>query len=239
MNKLTSPTPGTPLLLLEDHALSRESLAESLGREGYQVAAFGTGGEALAHLEAARAGRIPMPELAVLDLGLPDMDGLDVLRHVRGEGFPPGLGVILLTAKAEEVDRVVGLELGADDYVAKPYSSRELVARLKAVGRRAHPLPTGLPTLARGPLAVNLARFSASVSGEAVDLTRRELELLIYFLQHPGELLTRERLLKEVWGLQHPGDGRTVDVHMRRLRRKLGEAAAPLTTVIGAGYRLD
>lgn len=227
------------LLLLEDQDLSRDSLADTLRREGYAVAAFGTGGAAVAHLEAALQGRAPMPELAVLDLGLPDMDGLDVLRLMRRPGFPPSIGVILLTAKADEIDRVVGLELGADDYVAKPYAARELVARLKAVGRRAAPMAAPMMVLTHGAISVNLARFSARVQDQELELTRRELELLVYFLRHPGRLLTRAQIMKDVWELPPTGDGRTIDVHVQRLRAKLGSAAAHLTTIIGAGYRLD
>lgn len=229
----------THLFLLEDHDLSRETLAATLRDEGYEVAAFGTGTAALAHLQAAQRGEVPMPQVALLDLGLPDMDGLEVLRALRHPGVPATLGVILLTAKAGEIDRVVGLELGADDYVAKPYSARELLARIKAVGRRASAAGAPVNHLVHGPLAVNLERFGATLEGRPLDLTRRELELLTYFLRHPGQLLTRDRLLREVWGQRHGGDGRTIDVHIRRLRAKLGPAAAHLATVIGAGYRLE
>ncbi len=229
----------THVLLLEDHALSRNTLLRNLEKEGFTVSACSTGKEALAYLDAAVKGEAPMAQTAILDLNLPDIDGLEILKAIRNSLDHASMGVLLLTAKAEEIDRVVGLELGADDYIAKPFSFRELLARIRAVARRAAPSPASGKLITHGLITVNMERFIAAVDGQPMLLTRRELELLIYFLRHVGQLLTRQQILKEVWGLDHPHDSRTIDVHVRRLRIKLGPAADQLHTVIGTGYRMD
>ena len=148
--------------------------------------------------------------------------------------------MVLVTARNEEIDRVLGLELGADDYISKPFSSRELVARIRAILRRASFLDQADQTrqLAFGPIALDLDRHTARVDGAALDLTRREFELLAYFLQNPRRVLSREKILQQVWGLEYLGESRTIDAHVRRVRAKLGEAAALIETVVGVGYRL-
>jgi DNA-binding response OmpR family regulator len=148
--------------------------------------------------------------------------------------------VVLVTARNEEIDRVLGLELGADDYISKPFSSRELVARIRAILRRATFIDQADKTqqLQFGPIALDLDMHTARVEGEALDLTRREFELLAYFLQNPRRVLSREKILQQVWGLEYLGESRTIDAHVRRVRSKLGAAAALIETVVGVGYRM-
>jgi DNA-binding response OmpR family regulator len=178
--------------------------------------------------------------VALLDLTLPDMDGLDVLRAIRASGQYRALPVVLVTARNEEIDRVLGLELGADDYISKPFSTRELVARIRAILRRAAFIdaPDQTRQLQFGPVSIDLDMHTARVEGEALDLTRREFELLAYFLHNPRRVLSREKILQQVWGLEYLGESRTIDAHVRRVRSKLGDAAALIETVVGVGYRL-
>jgi len=146
---------------------------------------------------------------------------------------------VLVTARNEEIDRVLGLELGADDYISKPFSTRELVARIRAILRRAAFIDTASQSNLRfGPITVDLDMHIARVDTEALDLTRREFELLAYFLQNPRRVLSREKILQQVWGLEYLGESRTIDAHVRRVRSKLGEAAALIETVVGVGYRM-
>lgn len=227
------------ILLLEDDTEIRLGLEQHLRREGFGVSAVGTGKEALQALAGAAQG--PRLEAALLDLSLPDMDGLDVLRAIRTDPVHRGLPVLLVTARSEEIDRVLGLELGADDYISKPFSARELAARLRAILRRSTPAETSerTPQLSFGPISVDLDMHTARVDGQLVDLTRREFELLAYFLKNPRRVLTREKILQQVWGLDYLGESRTIDAHVRRVRAKLGEAAAAhIETVVGVGYRL-
>ena len=227
------------ILLLEDDSEIRLGLEQHLRREGFTLVAVGTGQEALRALSAEAPG--PRLEAALLDLSLPDMDGLDVLRAIRGDAVYKGLPVLLVTARSEEIDRVLGLELGADDYISKPFSARELAARLRAILRRAgaSEAPERPLQLSFGPITVDLDMHTARVEGELIDLTRREFELLAYFLRNPRRVLTREKILQQVWGLDYLGESRTIDAHVRRVRAKLGEAAAShIETVVGVGYRL-
>lgn len=227
------------ILLLEDDTEIRLGLEQHLRREGFGVSSVGTGKEALQALATAAQG--PRLEAALLDLSLPDMDGLDVLRAIRADPVHRGLPVLLVTARSEEIDRVLGLELGADDYISKPFSARELAARLRAILRRSVPTetPERPPQLSFGPISVDLDMHTARVEGQLVDLTRREFELLAYFLKNPRRVLTREKILQQVWGLDYLGESRTIDAHVRRVRAKLGEAAAAhIETVVGVGYRL-
>jgi len=169
------------------------------------------------------------------------MDGLDVLRAIRTHATLKGLPVLLVTARSEEIDRVLGLELGADDYISKPFSARELAARLRAILRRSSPSEETerAPQLTFGPIAVDLDMHTTRVDGHLVELTRREFELLAYFLANPRRVLTREKILQQVWGLEYLGESRTIDAHVRRVRAKLGEVAAEfIETVVGVGYRL-
>lgn len=227
------------LLLVEDHELSRVNLQQGFLREGFQVHAFPTGQAALAHLQRVSEGREEKPQVAILDRSLPDMDGLEIMRHIRATPGLNDMSILMLTARAEELDRVLGLELGADDYVAKPFSFPELLARIRAISRRNRPQTE--PTqhrLHRGLLTVDLEAFTAHLAGDPVPLTRREFELLVYLLKHPGQVLSRQQLMREVWKQAYPDDNRTVDVHVRRLRAKLAEGLSDLETVVGIGYRL-
>lgn len=228
------------LLLVEDDADIRLGLEQHLRREGFQLSSYGTGREAQRHLSQVASGQGSRPDAALLDLSLPDMDGLDLLRMIRSDGSLRSLPVLLVTARSEEIDRVLGLELGADDYVSKPYSPRELVARVRAILRRATFLEqSGKPqSFAFGPITVDLDQHVAKVDGIPVDLTRREFELLAYFLQNPRRVLSREKILQQVWGLEYLGESRTIDAHVRRVRAKLGDAANQIETIVGVGYRL-
>ncbi|MBP1627564.1 MAG: two component transcriptional regulator, winged helix family [Holophagaceae bacterium] len=227
------------LLLLEDDADIRLGLEQHLKREGFTVSSFGTGREAIRYITQPGSGS-PKPDVALLDLTLPDIDGLDVLRAIRTDSRLRVLPVMLVTARNEEIDRVLGLELGADDYISKPFSSRELVARVRAILRRAAFMDATerQRDLAFGPITVDLDAHVARVEGEPMDLTRREFELLAYFLQNPRRVLSREKILQQVWGLEYLGESRTIDAHVRRVRAKLGEAANLIETVVGVGYRL-
>ncbi|WP_243321127.1 response regulator transcription factor [Geothrix sp. SG200] len=225
------------ILLLEDDTEIRLGLEQHLRREGFSLTSVGTGREALQAL-GATGSRL---DAALLDLSLPDMDGLDVLRAIRAHNAHRSLPVLLVTARSEEIDRVLGLELGADDYISKPFSTRELAARLRAILRRSTPAePSERPRqLTFGPITVDLDMHTTRVDGQLVDLTRREFELLVYFLANPRRVLTREKILQQVWGLEYLGESRTIDAHVRRVRAKIGPVAAEqIETVVGVGYRL-
>jgi len=225
------------ILLLEDDTEIRLGLEQHLRREGFSLTSVGTGRDALQALGTAGL-RL---DAALLDLSLPDMDGLDVLRAIRAHPTHRGLPVLLVTARSEEIDRVLGLELGADDYISKPFSTRELAARLRAILRRSTPAEATerAPQLTFGPISVDLDMHTARVEGQVVDLTRREFELLAYFLANPRRVLTREKILQQVWGLEYLGESRTIDAHVRRVRAKIGPVAAEqIETVVGVGYRL-
>jgi DNA-binding response OmpR family regulator len=228
------------LLLLEDDSDIRTGLEQHLKREGFTLSSFENGRDALKCIGLSAAGQSPRLDVALLDLTLPDMDGLDVLRAIRASGQYRALPVVLVTARNEEIDRVLGLELGADDYISKPFSTRELVARIRAILRRAAFIdaPDQTRQLQFGPVSIDLDMHTARVEGEALDLTRREFELLAYFLHNPRRVLSREKILQQVWGLEYLGESRTIDAHVRRVRSKLGDAAALIETVVGVGYRL-
>ena len=223
------------ILLLEDDADIRQGVEQHLKREGFAVAAFEEGKAALKALQAPGAKF----DAALLDLTLPDMDGLEVLRAIRS-GPLRSLPVVLVTARSEEIDRVLGLELGADDYISKPFSVRELAARVRAILRRAAFIEDTAhgQVLVMGPLAVDLDMHIARVDGNPIELTRREFELLAYFLKNPRRVLGREKILQQVWGLEYLGESRTIDAHVRRVRAKLGPAADLIETVVGVGYRM-
>ncbi|WP_243301068.1 response regulator transcription factor [Geothrix oryzisoli] len=225
------------ILLLEDDTEIRLGLEQHLRREGFSLTSVGTGRDAL---QALGTSGLRL-DAALLDLSLPDMDGLDVLRAIRAHPTHRGLPVLLVTARSEEIDRVLGLELGADDYISKPFSTRELAARLRAILRRSTPAEAveRAPQLTFGPISVDLDMHTARVDGQVVDLTRREFELLAYFLANPRRVLTREKILQQVWGLEYLGESRTIDAHVRRVRAKIGPVAAEqIETVVGVGYRL-
>ena len=169
---------------------------------------------------------------------LPGMNGLEIVREVRNEPLTHDLPVLVLTARSAEMDKLLGFEQGADDYLTKPFSPRELVARVKALLRRARPSGTSR-ALEAGPLRVDLEAHEASCAGARLDLTPREFDLLAFFARNPGRALSREELLRKVWGYDYVGETRTVDVHVRRLRAKLGEHHSVIETVLGAGYKLS
>ena len=189
---------------------------------------------------ALRLVREHHPDLLILDLMLPGMDGLEICRHLRQDAATARLPILMLTAKAEEVDRVVGLEVGADDYVVKPFSPRELVARVRAILRRAQE-PADVSIRRFGDLEVDESRHSVTVQGTSVELTAKEFGLLCALIRANGRVLNREQLLEGVWGYADAAEieSRTVDVHIRRLREKLGAEAKHIVTVKGVGYRFD
>jgi DNA-binding response OmpR family regulator len=224
------------ILVVDDEPAILDVLAQRFGRDGFDVRRASDGAEALRWLR-----REPFAA-AVLDVGLPDVDGFAVLRTLRAEGY--GLPVIMLTARGDEIDRVVGLELGADDYVVKPFSPRELVARLRALLRRTAEATALRAQLTPAPpaqaLEIDAARRVASFHGVALDLRPREFDLLATLAAHPDQVWSREALLTRVWGTDEHIDARTVDVHVRRLRAKLAEIDAndqPIQTDWGVGYR--
>ena len=235
----------TVVVIEDDHHIS-DLVAMYLRRDGFRVLQADDGEEGLALVD--REG----PKLVVLDVGLPgELDGFDVCRRLRGDGFQAhhragtsnegsrGIPVLILSARDDEVDRVLGLELGADDYVTKPFSARELVARVHAILRRSEASSTGtVPSVvALGPIEVDAGRREVRRAGEVVPLATREFDLLAYLVDNLGLALSRRQLLNGVWGDDWYGDERTVDVHVRQLRKKLGEAL-PLATVWGVGYRM-
>ncbi|NEC29652.1 response regulator transcription factor [Streptomyces sp. SID8111] len=222
---------STRVLVVDDDPTVAEVVAGYLDRAGYVVDRAGDGPAALARAETHR------PDLVVLDLMLPGMDGLEVCRRIRGHGPVP---VIMLTARGDEEDRILGLEVGADDYVTKPFSPRELVLRVESVLRRSRPAAAGRRLAAAG-LAVDPAARRATRNGAGLALTLREFDLLSFFLRHPGRAFAREDLMREVWGWDF-GDLSTVTVHVRRLRGKVeDDPARPrlIRTVWGVGYRFD
>ena len=223
----------TRILLVEDDADIALSLRTKLEREGgYDVEVVGDGPSGL-----ARATEAP-PELVVLDVNLPGMDGFEVCRRLRKAPATAAVPVIMLTARIGEDDRVRGLDLGADDYITKPFSPKEALARVRAVLRRTERPAVEGETLIDPPLQLDLPQRIARVESREVALTRKEFDLLVELLRQRGRVLTRERLLETVWGYDFPGETRTVDVHVRRLRQKLGEPVdVRLETVVGVGYR--
>ncbi len=222
------------VLVVEDEPDIRDLLAFHLEREGYLVTRASTGSEGL------RQARATPPDLVILDLMLPEIDGLEVCRRLRADAGTAALPVIMLTAKGDEVDRVVGLEIGADDYIVKPFSPKELLARVRAVLRRSRAPLTGTP-LAVGGIALDSATHQASVAGQPLALTPKEFDLLRALLEARGRVLSREHLLDRVWGYARADEieSRTVDVHVRRLRAKLGAEGERILTVKNVGYRLD
>ena len=220
---------GTVVVIEDDHNIS-DLVDLYLRRDGFRViqAADGTAG-----LEAVARER---PRLVILDVGLPGgMDGIEVCRRLRQSGDLP---VLMLTARDAEVDRVLGLEMGADDYVTKPFSPRELVARVKAILRRSEAPVREADVLTAGGVEVDRGRREARIGDQVIALATREFDLLSCLAANPGLVLSRRQLLDAVWGADWYGDERTVDVHIRQLRKKLGDAL-PLATIWGVGYRLD
>jgi two-component system alkaline phosphatase synthesis response regulator PhoP len=224
---------STRILVVEDDPDIAQLVARYLDKAGFVSERAGSGREAL------QAIRARPPDLMVLDLMLPQVDGLEICRMVRANAATAEMPIIMLTARAEESERIVGLELGADDYLAKPFSPNELVARVRAVLRRVH-RRAGPAThlLTYGPLIMDAERHTVTDGGNAVTLTAKEFLLLEYLLQHLGRVLSRDMLLTDVWGYRYTGGTRTVDVHVRRLREKLPVLADALVTVKQFGYKL-
>ena len=220
-------TGGVLLLVEDDDSIGRLVKAYLEQQDGWRVVWLRTGEEAVAELR-----RHPV-RLVVLDIGLPGIDGFEVCRQLRAQSKVP---IVMLTARDEEPDRVAGLELGADDYVAKPFSPRELAARIKAILRRVEPRGDDAMLTSRDIVLRRDSR-DVTVAGAEVELTSKEFDLLACFLEHPGIVLSREKLLDIVWGMTYPGGTRTVDVHVAQLRRKLGDPQS-IRTVRGAGYKL-
>ncbi|HET7072009.1 MAG TPA: response regulator transcription factor [Nocardioides sp.] len=225
----------TRVLVVEDEESYADALSYVLRKEGYDVALAASGPEALAQFDRDGA------DIVLLDLMLPGLPGTEVIRRIRATS---GVPVIMVSAKDDEVDKVVGLELGADDYVTKPYSPRELVARIRAVLRRGSEADTVVEAsiLEAGPVRMDVDRHVVTVDGSEQRLPLKEFELLELFLRNPGRVLTRGQLIDRVWGSDYVGDTKTLDVHVKRLRAKLEpDPSAPqyLTTVRGLGYKLE
>ena len=225
---------GGRVLIVEDEPDIRDLLAFHLEREGYHVTRSRTGPDAL------RQVRARPPDLILLDLMLPELGGLDVCRRLRQDPRTASVPIVMLTARGEEVDRILGLELGADDYIVKPFSPKEVVARVRAVLRRAG-ARDGAATIVSGRLVIDPDRHTVQVDAAAIELTPKEFDLLRALAEARGRVLSREFLLDRVWGYASAGEieSRTVDVHVRRLRVKLGDEGQRITTVKGVGYRLE
>jgi DNA-binding response OmpR family regulator len=240
---------GRTILVVDDEAVLVETIAYNLEQAGYQVITAADGASAL---EVARRDS---PDLIILDIMLPEMDGLEVCRQLRRDGGTAATPIIMLTAKGDEIDKVVGLEVGADDYVTKPFGRRELLARVRALLRRANPVQedgtaqnvpgetsqTQRPgrELLAGPLRIDLAGRRVKCRGKDLELQPKQFDLLTYLARNRGTVLTRDQLLQNVWGYDYVGDTRTVDVHVRWLREKLEEDPANpklIQTVRGVGY---
>jgi two-component system response regulator RegX3 len=223
----------TRVLVVEDEESYSDALAYMLRKEGFDVAVAGTGPDALSEFDRAGA------DIVLLDLMLPGLPGTEVCRRLRQVSAVP---VIMVTAKDAEVDKVVGLELGADDYITKPYSPRELVARVRAVLRRGQDVDALPPTLEAGRVRMDVERHVVTVDGAEVRLPLKEFELLEIFLRNPGRVLTRGQLIDRVWGADYVGDTKTLDVHVKRLRAKIEpDPGSPryLVTVRGLGYKYE
>ena len=219
------------VLIVDDEPDAVELLEFNLRKSGYDVSTAADGNEAL------DKARTLLPDLMVLDLMIPEVDGMEVCKLMRRNPATTNIPVIMLTAKAAEIDRVVGLELGADDYVTKPYSPRELLLRIRNVLRRGSEEDLGADHYTNGVLTVDVPKHLVTVNGKAVDLTATEFKLLTLLIQRRGRVQSREQLLQDVWNYNTVIDTRTVDTHMRRLREKLGAASKFLDTVRGVGYR--
>ena len=221
------------VLIAEDDADIAALIRHSLEKAGYSADVVVSGRRVLPAIAARR------PDLLILDLMLPDMGGLDVCRAVRAGRDSAALPIIMVTARGEESDRVVGLEIGADDYVTKPFSPKELVARVGAMLRRTGRTADDAPVLRYGPIEIDRARHVVTADGAPVVLTAKEFKLLEYLIVHRGRVLSRDRLLTDVWSYEYTGGTRTVDVHIRRLREKLPMLATAIVTVKQFGYKLE
>ena len=221
------------VLVIEDEPDLRSTLEFNLKSENYKVTTASDGASALAEISKN------IPDLILLDLMLPDMSGLEICKKIRGESFSDQVSIIMLTAKGEEVDRVVGFELGADDYVVKPFSVRELMLRVSSILKRSKEKASNDEKIVIGDIEINLASHRVFISGIEVELTAKEFELLKYLTERNGRIQTRELLLEHVWGYNNSVTTRTVDTHIKRLRSKIGEVGTRIETVRGVGYRFN
>lgn len=222
------------VLIVDDEPNILELLEFNLKKEGYEVHRADTGEKAVSMLDTHRF------DIVLLDQMLPGIDGLGVLKKIRLDSKLTDMPVIMVTARAEEIDRIIGLELGADDYITKPFSMRELCARVKALLRRTRGAEAPMPEiLTYKQLEVNTLCFKADLAGEPLGLTLKEFELLVLLITHKTQVLTRDVILNKVWGYDYFGETRTVDVHITNLRRKLGGYGDLIETVRGVGYRFN
>ncbi|MEL7563176.1 response regulator transcription factor [Dehalogenimonas sp. 4OHTPN] len=217
------------IVIIDDETNIVELARLYLEREGFKVAACGKGREGISLVSASN------PNLVILDIMLPDIDGFEVLKRLRSSSKVP---VLMLSARREDVDKIVGLEMGADDYLTKPFNPHELLARVKAVLRRSQPPASAGQVIELGKLRIDSERHEAAVNGSPIELRARELSLLIALARQPGIVFSRERLLNQVWGYDYYGDTRTVDVHINHLRDKLKGSGIDIETLRGTGYRL-
>jgi two-component system, OmpR family, alkaline phosphatase synthesis response regulator PhoP len=224
--------PPTRILVAEDDPDIGALLEHYLKKAGFLTTVVSSGRDVMPQLKREE------PDLLVLDLMLPGLDGLQVCRAIRSDASTAAIPIIMLTAKSEESDRIVGLELGADDYITKPFSPNEVVARVRALLRRAHRATPADNRLSYGALSVDIDRHVVKVNGDEVKLTAKEFLLLQYLMQHRGRVLSRDLLLSDVWSYSYTGGTRTVDVHVRRLREKLPMLADAIVTVKQFGYKL-
>ena len=223
--------PSDTILAVDDEVHILELISFNLKAAGYHVVTALTGEEALKRCEVER------PSLVLLDIMLPGIDGLEVCRRLKGDRMTSNIPIIMLTARGDEVDKILGLELGADDYITKPFSVRELAARVKSLLRRVAPQQESEPqTLRSGDIMIDITNYEAFKGGEMLSLTLKEFELLKVLVLSRGKVLTRDFLLDRIWGYEYYGETRTVDVHIRHLRQKLGEEPY-IETVRGVGYR--
>ncbi|MBM7855235.1 two-component system alkaline phosphatase synthesis response regulator PhoP [Desulfohalotomaculum tongense] len=222
------------ILVVDDEENIIELVKFNLEREGYQVISTGNGDEAL------KLVRRELPDLVVLDVMLPGTDGITVCRNINSDPETKNIPIIMLSARGEEVDKILGLEMGADDYMTKPFSPRELVARIKARLRRQVEEVSYSKRLSVGGLIIDEDRFAVTVNGSKLELTPKEFELMRFLAKHPGKVFTRDFLLEKIWGYDYTGDSRTVDVHIRHIRQKLERlenSPQLIETVRGVGYR--
>jgi len=218
------------ILVVEDDPNIRELLQYNLEKEGFEVRTAEDGQKGLEEIETK------WPDLVILDLMIPYRDGLEICRIMRSKRELAHIPVIILTAKGEEIDRVLGLEMGADDYVTKPFSTREIIARVKALFRRVQTIEkTDEEVLIRGRLTINIENYEVTLGEKKVDLTHKEFQLLYLLASRPGKVFTRDFLLEHIWGYEYLGDSRTVDVHIRHLRQKLEDDL--IETIRGVGYK--
>ena len=221
------------LFIVEDEPDLRDTLIYNFENEGFKVKAFSSGESFLDILQKNK------PNLVILDLMLPGLSGLDICRELRSNDNYAGIGVVMLTAKSGEVDRIVGFELGADDYVTKPFSVRELILRVKVLLKKSTENSANEQILEYGPISMNLEAHDVSVNGQSIILTALEFKLLKHLLKRKGRVQTRDQLLGDVWGYSSEVTTRTVDTHIKRLREKLGKPGELIQTIRGVGYRFN